>query len=171
MCLGRHLTLPRLSIRASLFSVLRLASLIQTTMTTYPTFDPTWYGSTPIVFAALEVDIATITAALPVFWPVLRELHLSQIMVTREVKVTMEHRRLSSDGETEDPDDDGIELQRSKSGLQDRSAGSIHYKDPYIAQQVNPFRSAEFGSKSDIEAGPMGRKKLRDLEHGSSHFR
>ncbi|CAN8101887.1 unnamed protein product [Discula destructiva] len=141
---------------ASMFSVLRLASIMQSAATTYPTFDPTWYGPTPIVYAALEVDIATVTAALPVFWPVLRELHLSQILVTREIKVTLEHRRLSTGGTATDPDDDGIELQRSKSGLQVvRRTCSGYYGDPFVAQHVNPFQREEFGVKADVDSVPM----------------
>lgn len=42
--------------RASVFSIWRLAAIIKSRCTTYPTFDPTWYGPTPIVLAALEVD-------------------------------------------------------------------------------------------------------------------
>lgn len=131
----------------------RLASIVRTRATTWPTFDPTWYGTTPIVLAALEVDCATICAALPVFWPVLRQLNINQILVTREVKVTLEHRRLSTGGTTRasnDPDDDGIELQRSESGLQFQSTKRDHYEDPYVAQQVNPFRGQEFGVKAQI---------------------
>lgn len=132
--------------RASIFSMLRLASIIDTAATTSPTFDPTWYGATPIVYAALEVDIATITAALPVFWPVLVNLsNKTQILVTREVKVTLEQHN--------DPDDDdAIELQRSKSGLQARTTRSDYYDDPYIAGQVNPFKDPQFGVTADVDA-------------------
>lgn len=131
--------------RASVFSILRLASIIDSTATTSPTFDPTWYGATPIVYAALEVDVATITAALPVFWPVLVNLsNKTHILVTREVKITLEHRS--------DPDDDAIELQRSKSGLQARSTRSDYYDNPYIAEQVNPFKGPKFGVKAGVDA-------------------
>lgn len=138
--------------RASIFSILRLASIIDTTATTSPTFDPTWYGATPIVYAALEVDIATITAALPVFWPMLVKFsNRTQILVTREVKVTLEHRS--------DPDDDAIELQRSKSGLQTRTTRSDYYDDPYIAEQVDPFKGSQFGVKADVDTS---RRQSRD---------
>lgn len=78
---------------------------------------------------------------------------MSQILVTREVKVTLEHRRLSTNGTVNDPDDDAFELQRSKSGLQARSSRSDYYNDPYIAQQVYPFSTAEFGVKSGVDSG------------------
>lgn len=131
--------------RATILSIFRLANIINTAAATSPTFDPTWYGATPIVYAALEVDIATITAALPVFWPVLVDLSSrTQILVTREVKVTLEHRG--------DLDDDAIELQRSRSGLQVRTTRGDYYDDPYIAEQVNPFKGPQFGVKADVDA-------------------
>lgn len=137
---------------------------MQTRATTFPTFDPTWYGTTPIILAALEVDTATICAALPVFWPVLRQLSINQILVTREVNVTLEHRNLSTGGTTRasnDPDDDGIELQSSESGLQFTNSKRDHYEDPYVVQQVNPFRGQEFGTKAEIgsDAYPVSVKK------------
>lgn len=110
---------------------------------------PLGYGATPIVLAALEVDIATITAALPVFWPVLRNLSLN-IQVTREVKVTMEHRRLSSGRTT---DEDAIELQRADSGLpklHHKTSGKDYYQDKYIRQQVDPLRDEDFGGTTEI---------------------
>lgn len=81
--------------------------------------------------------------------------------MTREVKVTLEHRRLSTGGTENDPDDDGIELQRSKSGLQAQSSRG-YYEDPYVAQQVNPFKEAEeFGSRAEV----------KNTSQGTSHSR
>jgi len=44
-----------------------------------------------MVLSALEVDIASICASIPVFWPVIRDQVLT-IFVTREVKVTSTSR-------------------------------------------------------------------------------
>lgn len=146
------------SSRASIFSVLRLVSLIGNQAGTYPTFDPTWYGAGPVVFAALEVDLTAISASLPVFWPVLKEIKLSQILVTREVKVTLENRH--------DPDDDAIELQGSNStlDLQTQTSRREYYDDPYVARQVNPFATVDFGVKADVDAGHMSRRKSLKYE-------
>lgn len=150
-------------LRATVFSILRLASIIDTAATTSPTFDPTWYGSTPIVYAAIEVDIATISAALPVFWPVLVDLSgRTQILVTREVKVTLEHRS--------DLDDDAIELQRSRSGLQARTTRSDYYDDPYIAEQVNPFKGPQFGVKADVDASHSHNQSRTQQDTRSARF-
>lgn len=90
------------------------------------------------------------------FWPVLVDLsNRTQILVTREVKVTLEQRS--------DPDDDAIELQRSKSGLQARITRSDYYDDPYIAEQVNPFKGPHFGVKADVDASQCQTRGQRDL--------
>lgn len=156
---------PNVSSRsASILSIWRLASIVRTRATTYPTFDPTWYGPTPITLAALEVDVAVISAALPVFWPVLRHLQL-RILVTREVKVTMEQRRLKGKvgappprtSNDDDDDDDAIELHRSESGLQPQGSDrdQDYYQDPYVQQQVDPLSKAEFGTTSQVGVMPL----------------
>lgn len=72
--------------RSVVCSVVRFVSLVEHKATTYPTFDPTWYGPTAIVLSILEVDIATIMASLPVFWPYLRR-NIDRIMITHEIEV------------------------------------------------------------------------------------
>lgn len=141
-------------------AILRLASIIQTRASTYPAFDPTWYAAKPIVLAALETDLSTISAALPVFWPVLCRLPLN-IVVTREINVTMEDRHLSVRGAAKadrDPEDDAVALQRSESGvqqpLQARGSRLNHYEDPYVAQQVSPLTKTEFGVTYEIGGLP-----------------
>lgn len=98
----------------------------------------------------------------------LRHLQLN-ILVTHEVKVTMEQRRLSSNGASSaaprksdggggDPDDDAIELHRSESGLQQGSDRDYYYHDPYVQQQVDPLSKAEFGTTSQVGVIPLERK-------------
>lgn len=67
-------------------SIIRFASQVTNKAGTYPSFDPTFYGSSVTVLSVLEVNIATIAATLPVFWPHLRR-NIEAIMVTREVSV------------------------------------------------------------------------------------
>lgn len=101
------------------------------------------------------------------FWPVLQNIDMSQILVTHEVKVTLEHRRLSTGGTDNDPDDDGIELQRSKSGLQAQSSKN-YYEDPYVAQQVNPFKEPEeFGTRAEINNNNTSHSAGRHLRKES----
>lgn len=82
------------------------------TWQTSPTFDPTWYGTTPIVLSCMEVDLAAVCASLPVFWPVIQKSIGSVIIVTHEVKITREQR--AGDGNTQSGNDN-LELRRQHS--------------------------------------------------------
>ncbi|KAI0130512.1 hypothetical protein BJ170DRAFT_317134 [Xylariales sp. AK1849] len=72
-------------------SIWRLATLVEHQATTYPTFDPTWYSPISSILSAVEVDIASICASVPVFWPVLTN-SLGEIFVTKEIQVIHEDR-------------------------------------------------------------------------------
>lgn len=147
-------------IRANMLSIFRLVSIVSTRATTWPTFDPSWYGAVPIVLTALEVDIATIAASIPVFWPVLRNLDLNQILITREVKVTLEDRHNMGPTRTNSlVEDEDIELERSDSVSRLNRKREEHYGDPYVREQVDPFKKYEFGTRTEIDVSRLGRNK------------
>jgi hypothetical protein len=75
---------------AVIVSIWRLSTLVAHQATTYPTFDPTWYSPTSGILATIEVDIATVCASVPVFWPVLRDSVSERIFVTKEVQIIHE---------------------------------------------------------------------------------
>jgi hypothetical protein len=54
--------------------------------------DPSWFSSTTGGLACLEVHLAAVCAALPVFWPVLTTTWA--VFVTTEVSVTREFGRI-----------------------------------------------------------------------------
>ncbi|KAI1183108.1 hypothetical protein F5B17DRAFT_153529 [Nemania serpens] len=83
-----------LGVGINIISIFRLYTIIKYRAGTYPVIDPTFYGPQSIVLAALEVDLASIVASVPVFWPVLTH-GWDAIFVTQEVHVTRHHRRLS----------------------------------------------------------------------------
>jgi len=91
-------------------SIWRFADMVTHRATTWPTFDPTWYGSSAICLGTIEVNLAIICASIPVFWPTLSKALMGTIFVTQEVKITR-HMRYSTDVDR----DDEIELQRTKS--------------------------------------------------------
>ncbi|KAI1124114.1 hypothetical protein F5Y10DRAFT_38543 [Nemania abortiva] len=114
-----------LGIAINVISIWRLHIIITTRAATYPVIDPTFYGPQSIVLAAIEVDLASIVASVPVFWPILTH-GWGAIFVTQEVHVTRHHRRLSGAG------DDQFELRssnlspsRKSSRTRDTSDGSI----------------------------------------------
>lgn len=80
-----HLT-SSLSHSSVACSIVRFAYIIKTKATTYPTFDPTWYGTYSTVLSVVEVDLATVVASLPVFWPHLRR-NIASILITHEIEV------------------------------------------------------------------------------------
>ncbi|KAH8753870.1 hypothetical protein F5883DRAFT_688902 [Diaporthe sp. PMI_573] len=98
----------------NMLSIWRLQSIVETRAATFPTFDPTWYGTTPIVLSSMEVDLAAICASLPVFWPVIQKSIGSVIIVTHEVKITREQRR-TGDESAGQAGNDNVELRRQQS--------------------------------------------------------
>ncbi|KAI1461134.1 hypothetical protein F4805DRAFT_454071 [Annulohypoxylon moriforme] len=80
-----------------LISIWCLQTIIDHKAGTSPVLDPTWYGPKSIILAALEVDLASICASIPTFWPHLSQTLLGSIFVTQEVHITHQHRRLSGD--------------------------------------------------------------------------
>lgn len=87
--------------RSVVCSVVRFGSLVRHKATTSPTFDPTWYGPESIILSVLEVDIATIAASLPVFWPYLRR-NIDRIMITHEIEVKVTEHFTQIDDQTDE---------------------------------------------------------------------
>ena len=71
-----------------------MVCVIQIYMAGRGAFDPTWYAPTAAALACLEVHLATMCAALPIFWPVL-ERKWNHINVTYTVSVAQEEGCLS----------------------------------------------------------------------------
>ncbi|KAH8905664.1 hypothetical protein BR93DRAFT_978837 [Coniochaeta sp. PMI_546] len=103
----------------------------------YPTHDPTWYGPKSILLMVLEVNVASICASVPIFWPVLRP-YLGAIFVTREFSVKHEIRV------TETSSLPSRGLPGSETEL------NTYYNDPYVTELVDPFSSKDVGPKSRI---------------------
>ncbi|KAI1372507.1 hypothetical protein F4677DRAFT_432442 [Hypoxylon crocopeplum] len=162
-------------------TIWRLATLVEHRATTSPTFDPTWYAPISIMLGALEVNIASMCASVPIFWPTLKA-RLDEIFVTREVTITLNRRsnRFSADGE------DTIELQRTTSenagnrwnrcpsraaseSSQSRLAEPVplekktqHYRDDFIMDQVDPLRKkGAFIVESEIISDGLRRQRSK----------
>ncbi|KAK3361802.1 hypothetical protein B0T24DRAFT_96075 [Lasiosphaeria ovina] len=85
----------------NIFSIWRFATMIQHKSTTWPTFDPTWYGPISIVMAGLEVSSACICASVPIFWgpmAVSMSKLMGQIFVTNEIHITTARASGSQEG-------------------------------------------------------------------------
>ncbi|KAF3055118.1 hypothetical protein GL218_07726 [Daldinia childiae] len=159
----------------------RLATLVKHRATTSPTFDPTWYSPISIVLGALEVNVASICASVPIFWPSLKA-RLDEIFVTREVTITLHRRSNRFSGDVAD----NIELQRTASEDRENKwkrcpsrAGSEssqsrlaeiapvekrtqHYMDDFILNQVDPLRrKGGFVVESEIVSDSLSRQKSK----------
>ncbi len=112
----------------------------------YPTHDPTWYGPQSILLMVLEINVASICASVPIFWPVLRP-YIGAILVTREFSVKHEVREnhaittISSQGKT-----------NSETEL------NAHYKDSYVMDLVDPFGSKDGGF---LEGGGSSDRRVK----------
>lgn len=132
----------------NMLSIWRLQSIVETRATTLPTFDPTWYGATPIVLSMLEVGLANICASLPVFWPVLKKQLGPYIMVTHEVKITRESRRNSH------WDADDMELRRNAAVSGESTNAVSVISDYYRSPNASEHQSKSHGDlKHSMEVG------------------
>jgi hypothetical protein len=81
-----------------LMSILRLWSVTKHSDGNTPSnLDFTWWYPFTLILSCLEVDFAIMCASMPIFWPVVFA-SLSQIFVTKEVRVT-HHQRLTGSSE------------------------------------------------------------------------
>ncbi|KAK7926489.1 hypothetical protein PG985_003487 [Apiospora marii] len=67
-------------------SIWRLQTIFEHKAGWFPTHDPTWYGPISILLGVLEINVASICASVPIFWPVVAP-YLGSIFVTHEVSV------------------------------------------------------------------------------------
>lgn len=128
---------------------------------TYPTLDPSWYACVPAVLSVLEVNLATICASLPVFWPVIKE-NLGRILVTREVDVTRETRDFSTiNNNWEDSDAYALDAVHSTQ--------KPHFDQRYILSHIDPLQEEKPTTTTVMAAGPQansGARTNRSLDLG-----
>jgi hypothetical protein len=92
----------------------------------------------------LEINVASICASVPIFWPVIRPF-LGAIFVTREFSVKHELR------EQED------QMEHDRTGSETEL--NAHYKDSFVQDLVDPFSSKDGGLvQSQIKSENSGKK-------------
>ncbi|KAI0016643.1 hypothetical protein F4780DRAFT_669889 [Xylariomycetidae sp. FL0641] len=177
-------TLLMLGALVNVLSIWRLHSIITHKATTYPVLDPTWYGPTSIVLAAMEVDLASICASIPIFWPIITH-NIGKIFVTQEVHVTHHHRRLSEDNYELSPSARGSSVgERSRgdsTASLDPTASShhaptpdVHYKNAFVKNTVIPLGLEGSGSGFDDKSGgaaPEGISEAQIESQGPRGFK
>ncbi|KAH8881859.1 hypothetical protein GQ53DRAFT_754023 [Thozetella sp. PMI_491] len=144
------------------FSIWRLATLVQHKAGMYPAQDPTWYAPISIALSALEIDLASICASIPVFWPVI-EAQFGKIFITREIEITTEERwQITSSDESETELTGSRRNRRITIGSEGEINGleKVHsgpggrdgYYDEFLMGQIDPLRLQRKGSASHAEA-------------------
>lgn len=96
----------------------------------------------------LEVNVASICASVPIFWPVLRP-YLGAIFVTREFSVKHEIREMDTSSLP------------SRGRMGSETELNTYYHDPYVTELVDPFSSKDVGPKSRIGSATDRRKTNR----------
>ncbi|TKW48601.1 hypothetical protein CTA1_3292, partial [Colletotrichum tanaceti] len=134
----------------NILGIFRLIGISHSRAGTYPTLDPSWYGCVPIVLAAVEVNLATICASLPVFWPTLQK-NLNQIFITKEVEITSEIRRFST---LEDGDPAAAELLDFSPRRPRRVLGASNPNARWYTDTLSLARSA----KTEVESRGLATK-------------
>ncbi|KAI0874815.1 hypothetical protein GGS24DRAFT_500406 [Hypoxylon argillaceum] len=156
-----------LGVGINVISIWRLHIIIQTRAGTYPVIDPTFYGPQSIVLGALEVDLASIVASIPVFWPVLAD-GWGAIFVTQEVHVTRHHRRLSAGVDQYELRASSLSPSRKSTRTRDGSDGSIKLVIMETERRVSRAGSPEVAAppKGYDRNDPYVRGKVYPLEGG-----
>ncbi|KAK4243167.1 hypothetical protein C7999DRAFT_18444, partial [Corynascus novoguineensis] len=142
-----------LGLLAILCAILRMVFVIKHFTADAFRFDPSWYSPTTSGLASLEVHLAAVCAALPVFWPVVTKT-LDRIFVTTEVSITREFGRLHPKGNRE------VELHSTSSN---RNLTLDHFhelQDPEGWKLFVGDETTGIGQSETVVEAPAGAKRL-----------
>jgi hypothetical protein len=159
----------------TVFSIWRLATLVEHKSATYPTFDPTWYAPISIALGAMEVDLASMCGCVPVFWPVLTQT-LGRIMVTQEVKITREPRDGAGSDEDQYEMSLGPDLETADSkGSSNHRVGIIqHSRNGSEAELKQIYDSSDMQTTPPKSTNATQKKKKKmapPIAASNSHYR
>jgi len=104
-------------------------------------WDLSWNSPTPTGLATIEINLALVCAALPIFWPVLQE-RWGRILVTYEVKVTRESGIWSRKAQRPPPQTSSSERELTGSGGEPESFQPTEW-DPYVRDTKTAFGDSE----------------------------
>ena len=124
-------------------------------------WDLSWNAPTPTGLAVVEICLASICAALPVFWPVLRTgwgkiLVTYEVIITREYGIFVPKKKKPPLPQTEPPNRDPMVSDASHPSSEDQQAPEW---DPYVGDAKTGL-----GESETIVESPACRpvKKMRE---------
>lgn len=119
-------------------------------------YDPAWYSPTTGGLAGLEVHLAAVCAALPVFWPLLTTTW-GHIFVTTEVSVTRETGRFRSKKNTD------IELHSNSSQrnltLDHHALENPEGWEPFVGDETTGLGESETVVEAPVVAKRSGKTR------------
>ena len=162
----------------SFLSIWRLQTIVQYQAGYSPTYDPTWYGPISLLLGVLEVNVSSLCASVPIFWPVISP-YLGTIFVTREIDIQIQHAFHDHDHEAMIADDSkslskatteshyGHNRGESETELNVLGGGernvtgtsNSHYSNDYVTGQVDPLRQDGPAPKSVVRSGSVRNKR------------
>lgn len=139
----------------NVFAAWRLALLIGSGNSILETLvDSTYYAPDTVLLSSLEVNLASICASVPIFWPLLRQ-QVFRILVTKEVEITRDDRDERA-GDDSDDEDDPAKIKNQESN------GPGHYDNSFIRDQVDPLRpGTSAGVETRVRSETGGKKTQR----------
>ncbi|KAF2439577.1 hypothetical protein P171DRAFT_458070 [Karstenula rhodostoma CBS 690.94] len=71
-------------------SIARVIAISIKRIGTVPVFDPSWYTPTVYIFSVLELNMAILTASIPIFWPLVTSIAANKILIVNEIEIRTE---------------------------------------------------------------------------------
>ncbi|KAK8169894.1 hypothetical protein IWX90DRAFT_192216 [Phyllosticta citrichinensis] len=163
---------------AVLCAALRLWLIVKSHAGSYPTYDPPWYAPPIVLTSDIEVNLAILTASMPIFWPFLASTFSGSISVVQEIIIRSETRK-SCDSQTH-LSDLGPQRHQHRTSCSASDASDLRLKDSNNSTVVNESSVAEqhrkhYGDKHVANlvvgelAGPMDREPGHHHHHHHHH--
>ena len=147
-----------------MISIWRLYSIVQHQAALAPYPDFTWWTPTSIVLTCLEIDLAIISASMPIFWPVI-EKSFEAIFISHEIQVV--ETRVENHGLAYELEHTKTAHRRGSSTTSTRELTATGSEDGYkeFSVGVDPL-SAEaqnMGPETNIDTGPRRKWEIGHL--------
>ncbi|KAH8883058.1 hypothetical protein GQ53DRAFT_831013 [Thozetella sp. PMI_491] len=159
-------------------SIWRLQTIIQYQAGWYPTHDPTWYGPISLLLGVLEIQVASVLASVPIFWPVLKPF-FGAIFVTHEINVQVQQSSHDQDQDAilehpygSKPPSHGSHWRtpsnnsnlshhrgESETELAPITKTPSHYDSDFVRDQVDPLRENRAAPTSIIRSESQRNKR------------
>ncbi|KAF9728830.1 hypothetical protein PMIN04_003472 [Paraphaeosphaeria minitans] len=153
-------------------SIARVISISIKRIGTVPVFDPSWYTPTVYIFSALELNVAILTASIPIFWPLVASFTANKILIVNEIEIRTERIdnsfALSEQGKgfAGVSDDDVAEGRTSKINVQGKSnTDKLHRNNSRLSRGPKHHHNPSHSDSSSKEMGlDMGRHSSQDSQ-------